>query len=92
MAGQPLGHVAVNGWFLGQLGAGSGQYLHHMLGALPRLAPDVRWSVLIPPHLPALNLPGVEWVRVPLPPLPRRDDGAGEGPGGAGPVAQPPTA
>lgn len=72
MADPLPGHVAVNGWFLGQLGAGSGQYLHHMLDALPRLAPQTRWSVLVPPERTPPDMVGVEWVRVALPPLARR--------------------
>jgi glycosyltransferase involved in cell wall biosynthesis len=70
-AGSALRHVAINGWFLGQLGAGTGQYLHHMLAALPAASPGVRWSVLVPPEAAPLDLPGVEWVRLPLPALPR---------------------
>lgn len=71
MSTRSLGHVVMNGWFLGQLGAGTGQYLHHMLAALPAASPGVRWSVLIPPEAAPVDLPGVEWVRLPLPPLTR---------------------
>lgn len=32
--------VAVNGWFAGQLGTGSGQYLSGLMTWLPAVAPD----------------------------------------------------
>ena len=40
--------IAINGWFLGQETAGSGQYLHHMLAHLPQYAPDDEWVLLVP--------------------------------------------
>jgi glycosyltransferase involved in cell wall biosynthesis len=42
-------HIAVNGWFVGQSTTGSGQYIDHLLARLPALAPDVRWTLLLPP-------------------------------------------
>ncbi len=33
--------VAFNGWFWGQSNTGSGQYLHHLLANLRRIAPDL---------------------------------------------------
>lgn len=66
----PLRHVAVNGWFAGDEGSGSGQYLHHMLAALPAAAPHVRWSLLLPAGFKARAWPGVTVEQVALPPLP----------------------
>jgi glycosyltransferase involved in cell wall biosynthesis len=43
-------HIAVNGWFVGDATAGSGQYIHHLLTHLPRLPQSVRLSLLIPPE------------------------------------------
>ena len=40
--------IAINGWFLGQDTAGSGQYLHHMLVHLSRYAPDAKLILLVP--------------------------------------------
>ena len=70
-------HVAINGWFAGQVTAGSGQYIDHLLWHLPRQAPDVRWSLLAPAPQ-AANLrrqtfaPNVEIVQLPLAPLGKR--------------------
>ena len=41
-------HIAINGWFLGQESAGSGQYLHHLLREMVEQADDVRFSLLLP--------------------------------------------
>lgn len=41
-------HVLINGWFFGSDTAGSGQYLHHLLLHLPRVAPDARFTLLLP--------------------------------------------
>jgi hypothetical protein len=41
-------NILINGWFSGQATTGSGQYLHHLLVHLPRQAPGVRFSVLVP--------------------------------------------
>jgi glycosyltransferase involved in cell wall biosynthesis len=40
--------VAINGWFLGQPGTGSGQYLRGLLSALAGEAPDKEWLLVIP--------------------------------------------
>ena len=66
-------HVLINGWFVGQEGAGSGQYLHHMLAALPQIAPHVRWTLLVPRAVTLAALPtwrGVVTAPVALSPLP----------------------
>lgn len=65
-------HIAVNGWFLGTDTAGSGQYLHHLLRALPAADASVRWSLLVPEGVTAPEFAGVEVVRRSLPPLPRQ--------------------
>ena len=41
-------HVVVNGWFWNQPETGSGQYVRGCIGALVRLAPDVRITVVVP--------------------------------------------
>lgn len=63
-------HVLINGWFVGQAGAGSGQYLHHMLVALPQVARDVRWTLLVPRGAPVQPWPGVVVTPVVPPRLP----------------------
>ena len=61
-------HIAVNGWFYGQLDAGSGQYLHHLLTYLPQLPRALRLTLLLPPHVTPTDLPaGVEVVQPHLP-------------------------
>lgn len=64
--------IAVNGWFSGKDTAGSGQYLHHLLRALPAADPSVQWSLLVPEGFPAPEFDGVSVVRRALPPLPRQ--------------------
>ena len=41
-------HVVVNGWFWNQPETGSGQYVRGCIGALAQLAPDVRFTILVP--------------------------------------------
>lgn len=41
-------HVVVNGWFWNQPETGSGQYVRGCIGALARLAPDARITVVVP--------------------------------------------
>ena len=71
-------HVVINGWFGGQLLAGSGQYLHRLLEHLPAAAPDTRFTLLLPhggalDSLAAANLwPDIEILAIVLPPLPRQ--------------------
>jgi glycosyltransferase involved in cell wall biosynthesis len=71
--------VAINGWFAGDASTGSGQYINHLLAHLVQAAPAPRFSLLLPkrkvtadaPDLAAQKWPGVDIVRVPIPPLPR---------------------
>jgi glycosyltransferase involved in cell wall biosynthesis len=44
-------HIALNGWFWDQPHTGSGQYLRHMLAALRRVAPDLRFTLVLPSHI-----------------------------------------
>jgi len=41
-------HVVVNGWFWNRPDTGSGQYVRNCIGALARLAPDMRLTVVVP--------------------------------------------
>lgn len=41
-------HIVVNGWFWNRPDTGSGQYVRHCIGALARLAPEVRLTVVVP--------------------------------------------
>lgn len=66
-------HIVINGWFVGQPAAGSGQYIHHLLEHLPRRAAGVTLSLLLPhTSLPSGTAPwpGVTIVSVDLPALP----------------------
>ncbi len=66
--------IAVNGWFMGQETAGSGQYIHHLLSNLPRQHDHVSLSVFIPAnynhHQWDQRWPNVAFVPVQLPRLP----------------------
>ena len=46
-------HIALNGWFYDQVSTGSGQYLRHLLSHLPKVAPDLELSLILPPQLRA---------------------------------------
>ena len=51
-------HIAINGWFWAQDSTGSGQYLRNLLAHLPRVAPRLRVSLILPPHIaPPTDLP-----------------------------------
>jgi glycosyltransferase involved in cell wall biosynthesis len=50
--------VAINAWFLGQPGTGSGQYLHGLLAALPGLAPEARFLLVTAQPPQGLDLTG----------------------------------
>lgn len=41
-------HLLLSGWFWGQLATGSGQYLHALVTHLPEVAPQHRYSLLLP--------------------------------------------
>lgn len=45
-------HIALNGWFWDQPHTGSGQYLRQLLRTLPQVAPDLEWTLIMPPHNP----------------------------------------
>jgi glycosyltransferase involved in cell wall biosynthesis len=65
-------HLAINGWFVGNVTAGSGQYVHHLLRHLPRLPKPVRLSLLLPPQAAdfAGNFAGVTPILLKAPALP----------------------
>lgn len=44
-------HIGLNGWFWDQPNTGSGQYLRYLLSALRRVAPDLKLTLILPPHL-----------------------------------------
>ena len=46
-------HIAINGWFYNQESTGSGQYLRHLLANLRKAAPELKLSLILPPHIPA---------------------------------------
>lgn len=43
-------HVVISGMFWNQPTVGSGQYLHGLVGALPRVAPEHRYTLLVPAY------------------------------------------
>jgi glycosyltransferase involved in cell wall biosynthesis len=43
-------HVVISGMFWDQPTVGSGQYLRGLLGALPRIAPEYRYTLLLPAY------------------------------------------
>ena len=66
-------HILINGWFTGQMEAGSGQYLHHLLHYLPRIAPEHDYTLLTPAGAAAVpDWPGVTLATRSLPRLPRQ--------------------
>ena len=58
--------IAVNAWFLYQLGTGSGQYLQGLLRAMPAVAPEHRFLLVLPPGVPEFRLPGLQLEFSPL--------------------------
>ena len=51
-------HIAFNGWFWNQQRVGSGQYIRHLMTALPKIAPDLRMTLIVPDFMRELdNLP-----------------------------------
>ncbi len=66
-------HIVVNGWFVDEIGVGTGQYLHEILGAVAEAAPEWRFSLLIPAqrvHSAAIARSNIEVVRLREAPLP----------------------
>lgn len=52
-------HIAYNGWFWDQPNTGSGQYIRHLLHYLCRVAPELKLTLVLPPHNTSLDdLPG----------------------------------
>jgi glycosyltransferase involved in cell wall biosynthesis len=43
-------HIALNGWFWDRPAVGSGQYLRRLLHHMQRIAPDVQFTLVLPPH------------------------------------------
>lgn len=43
-------HIAFNGWFWDQPHTGSGQYIRRLLHQLRRVRPDLRLTLILPPH------------------------------------------
>lgn len=43
-------HIALNGWFWDRPNTGSGQYLRNLLHHLCIVAPDVQFTLVLPPH------------------------------------------
>jgi len=46
-------HIALNGWFYDHVSTGSGQYLRQLLVNLPKVAPELELTLILPPHLRA---------------------------------------
>ena len=44
-------HIAINGWFWAHESTGSGQYLRQLLRNLPKVAPELEISLILPPHI-----------------------------------------
>lgn len=65
-------HIAINGWFVDQPTAGSGQYIHHLLTHLPPVAQPVQLSLLVPPEATeaAATYSGVTPIEIKPPALP----------------------
>lgn len=67
-------HIVVNGWFAGQLSAGSGQYTARLLETLPRHAPAPTITLLIPkpdPGAEPVTFPGITVFPLSLPAFPK---------------------
>jgi len=45
-------HIALNAWFWDQPHVGSGQYLRHLVSNLRRVEPNLRLTLIMPPHNP----------------------------------------
>lgn len=65
-------HVVINGWYAGASGAGSGQYVDHLLGVLAAQDHSICWTLLLPEAHTAQAQAGVTIVRRSLPRLPRQ--------------------
>ncbi len=52
--------IAINAWFLDQLGTGSGQYLNGLLRAMPGVGPEHQFLLVTPPGIPERQIPGLQ--------------------------------
>jgi glycosyltransferase involved in cell wall biosynthesis len=50
-------HIVINGWFWNQPHTGSGQYLRHLIEYLPRVAPELRLTLVVPVSYASRTLP-----------------------------------
>ncbi|MYD10906.1 MAG: glycosyltransferase family 4 protein [Chloroflexi bacterium] len=55
-------HIALNGWFYDQVSTGSGQYLRQLLANLPKVAPELELTLILPPHISAPSDPSINVV------------------------------
>ncbi|MBN1486915.1 MAG: glycosyltransferase family 4 protein [Anaerolineae bacterium] len=60
-------HIALSGWFWQHSHTGSGQYLHYLLGALSRLHPEARFSLLVPDSAVTLQATASNVALIPVP-------------------------
>lgn len=66
--------LVVNGWFWGQMHTGSGQYLHHLVAALPDVWPEGWHGTLVLPAAPVEPLPAGWQAVIAVPaPMPGRN-------------------
>jgi glycosyltransferase involved in cell wall biosynthesis len=52
--------IAINGWFLGQAGTGSGQYLDGLLRHMPEVAPEHQFLLVAPSDVSRVTFPGLQ--------------------------------
>jgi glycosyltransferase involved in cell wall biosynthesis len=52
--------IAVNAWFLDHPGTGSGQYLQALLQAMPAVAPEHRFLLVVPTGVPESRVSGLD--------------------------------
>ena len=58
--------IAINAWFLDQPDTGSGQYLHGLLRAIPAVAPEHQFLLVVPRDPRDLQIPGLRAESWPL--------------------------
>jgi glycosyltransferase involved in cell wall biosynthesis len=51
--------IAINAWFLDRPGTGSGQYLQHLLRAMPGVAPEHEFLLVAPSEPPEFRVPNL---------------------------------
>ena len=52
--------IAINGWFLGHAGTGSGQYLDGLLRHMPEVAPEHQFLLVAPSDVSRVTFPGLQ--------------------------------